>query len=120
MKISYNWLKQYINLDLEPEKVSELLTDCGLEVEGLEKVQSVKGGLEGVIIGKVVSAEKHPDGDKLTLTTVDIGRDQLLSIVCGAPNVKAGQKVPVATVGTKLFSNDEVVEIHKKKVRGEL
>ena len=120
MKISYNWLKQYINLELEPEKVSELLTDCGLEVEGLEKVQSVKGGLEGVIIGKVVSAEKHPDGDKLTLTTVDIGRDQLLSIVCGAPNVKAGQKVPVATVGTKLFSDDKVVEIHKKKVRGEL
>ena len=120
MKISYNWLKQYINLELEPEKVSELLTDCGLEVEGLEKVQSVKGGLEGVIIGKVVSSEKHPDADKLTLTTVDIGRDRLLSIVCAAPNVKTGQKVPVAPIGTKLFFNNKVVEIQKKKVRGEL
>jgi phenylalanyl-tRNA synthetase beta chain len=120
MKISYNWLKQYINLELEPEKVSELLTDCGLEVERLEKVQSVKGGLEGVIIGKVVSSEKHPDADKLTLTTVDIGRNQLLSIVCGAPNVKTGQKVPVAPIGTKLFFNNEVVEIQRRKVRGEL
>ncbi len=120
MKISYNWLKQYINLELDPEKVSELLTDCGLEVEGLEKVQSVKGGLEGIIIGKVVSSEKHPDADKLTLTTVDIGRDQLLSIVCGAPNVKTGQKVPVAPIGTKLFFNNEVVDIQRRKVRGEL
>ncbi len=120
MKISYNWLKNYIDIDLDPEKISELLTDCGLEVEGLEKVQSVKGGLEGIVIGEVKTKRKHPDADRLSCTTVDVGGDELLSIVCGAPNVEAGQKVPVATVGTTLYSGDDSFVIKKSKIRGEL
>ena len=119
MKISYNWLKQYLEFDLSPEELSELLTDCGLEVEGLEKWQSVKGGLEGVVIGEVKTCEKHPNADKLSVTTVDVGGEHLLPIVCGAPNVASGQKVVVATVGTKLYNNDEVFEIKKAKLRGE-
>jgi phenylalanyl-tRNA synthetase beta chain len=120
MKISYNWLKNYINLNLDPLKVSELLTDCGLEVESLEKVQSIKGGLEGIIIGEVKSKIKHPDADRLNCTTVDIGAEELLHIVCGAPNVSVGQKVPVATIGTTLYSGDESFVIKKSKIRGEL
>ena len=120
MKLSYNWLKQYVDFDLEPEKLSLVLTDIGLEVEGLEKFQSVKGGLEGVVIGKVVSCEKHSNADKLSVTTVDVGSEDLLPIVCGAPNVEAGQKVLVATVGTKLYSGDESFEIKKAKIRGEV
>ncbi|MCD4789444.1 MAG: phenylalanine--tRNA ligase subunit beta [Bacteroidales bacterium] len=119
MKISYNWLKQYLDFDLSPEKLSELLTDCGLEVEGLEKWQSVKGGLEGIVIGEVKTCEKHPDADRLSITTVDVGRDKLLPVVCGAPNVAAGQKVVVATVGTKLYKEDDFFEIKKAKLRGE-
>ncbi len=119
MKISYNWLKQYLDFDLSPEELSELLTDCGLEVEGLDKWQSIKGGLQGVVIGEVKTCEKHPDADKLSVTTVDIGGDHLLPIVCGAPNVAAGQKVVVATIGTKLYTGDEVFEIKKAKLRGE-
>ena len=119
MKISYNWLKQYLDFDLSPEELSELLTDCGLEVEGLEKWQSVKGGLEGVVIGEVKTCKKHPNADKLSVTTVDIGGDDLLPIVCGAPNVAAGQKVAVATVGTKLYNEDDFFEIKKAKLRGE-
>lgn len=119
MKVSYNWLKKYINIDLPVEKVSELLTDTGLEVEGLEKYQSIKGGLEGLVIGEVKTCKKHPNADKLSVTTVDIGNQNLLPIVCGAPNVDAGQKVVVATVGTTLYANDDEFEIKKAKIRGE-
>ncbi|MBT3292147.1 MAG: phenylalanine--tRNA ligase subunit beta, partial [Victivallales bacterium] len=87
MKISYNWVKQYADIELDVESVSEILTDTGLEVEGIEKFQSIKGGLEGIVIGEVKTCFKHPDADKLSLTTVDIGKDNLLNIVCGAPNV---------------------------------
>jgi len=119
MKISYNWLKQYLDFDLSPDELSELLTDCGLEVEGLEKWQSIKGGLEGVVIGEVKTCEKHPNADKLSVTKVDIGDGKLLPIVCGAPNVAIGQKVVVATVGTKLYKGDDIFEINKAKLRGE-
>ena len=120
MKISYNWLKQYLEFDKTPEELSALLTNCGLEVEGLEKWQSVKGGLEGIVIGEVKSCAKHPNADKLSVTKVDIGSGALLPIVCGAPNVSAGQKVLVAPVGTKLYLGDESFEIKKTKLRGEL
>ena len=119
MKISYNWLKNYIKTDLSPEKMGYILTNIGLEVESIEQFQSVKGGLEGIVIGKVVECGKHPDADKLSLTKVDIGSGELLSIVCGAPNVAAGQKVAVATIGTKLYFNDEEVVIKKGKIRGQ-
>ena len=120
MKISYNWIKGYLKTDLEPSRVAEILTEIGLEIEGTEEWTSVEGGLEGVVIGKVVTCKKHPDADKLSVTTVDIGGPELLQIVCGAPNVAAGQKVPVATVGTKVFKGSESFEIKKSKIRGEL
>ena len=120
MKISYNWLKLYIDIDVDPEELSKILTDCGLEVEGLEKTQSVRGGLEGVLIGEVITSEKHPNADRLTLTTVDVGKENLLRIVCGAPNVRAGQKVPVATVGSILYDGDQGFEIKRSKIRGKL
>ena len=107
MKISYNWIKDYLKIDLEPAKVAEILTAIGLEVEGMEEWESVKGGLKGVVIGEVLTCKKHPDADKLSVTTVDIGGPQPLHIVCGAPNVAAGQKVPVATVGTIVLKGDE-------------
>jgi len=119
MKISYNWLKQYLDFEQSPEELSELLTDCGLEVEGLEKWQSVKGGLEGIVIGEVKTCERHPNADRLTVTTVDVGDGHVLPIVCGAPNVAEGQKVVVATVGAKLYSGEESFEIKKAKLRGE-
>ena len=120
MKISYNWLKQFIKTDWDVEKTGELLTDLGLEVEGIHTYQSVKGGLEGVIVGQVLTCEKHPNADKLKVTKVDLGNDQQVQIVCGAPNVAAGQKVPVATINTKLY-NDKGEEwvIKKGKIRGE-
>jgi phenylalanyl-tRNA synthetase beta chain len=120
MKISYNWLKRYIDVDLPPGEVADLLTGCGLEVESVESYQSMKGSLEGVLIGEVLTCRKHPDSDHLTLTTVNIGYDQPLRIVCGAPNVMPGQKVPVATVGTTLFFNDKELTIKEAKIRGEL
>jgi phenylalanyl-tRNA synthetase beta chain len=120
MKISYNWLKNYINTDLSAEEVSKILTDTGLEVEGIEHSESVKGGLEGLVIGKVTSCEKHPNADKLTVTTVDVGNGTELPIVCGAPNVAKSQKVVVAMVGTTLYSGDEGFKIKKAKMRGEL
>ena len=120
MKISYSWLKQYIDLDIEPQKLSELLTDGGLEVEGLEKVESIKGGLRGIKIGHVLTCEKHPNADKLSVTTVDVGEESPLPIVCGAPNVAEGQKVLVATLGTVLYDNDESFKIKKSKIRGEI
>ena len=120
MKISYNWLKQYIDTDLSPRQVSEILTNTGLEVEGLEEVQSVKGGLKGVLIGEVLSCEPHPDADKLTVTTVNLGAAEPVQIICGAPNVAVGQKVPVATVGTTLWPDEKGFTIKKAKIRGAL
>lgn len=120
MKISYKWLKNYIDLDFDPETVSVMLTDCGLEVEGLEKVQSIKGGLEGIVIGEVKSKKQHPDADRLSCTTVDIGTEELLYIVCGANNVETGQKVAVATIGATLYMGDDSFKIKKSKIRGEL
>ena len=119
MKISYNWLKRYGNFNLPPEEIARLLTSCGLEVEDFEKSESVKGGLKGVTIGLVVECSKHPNADKLSVTRVDTGSGRLLSIVCGAPNVAAGQKVPVAVVGTVLYSGDKSFEIKEAKIRGE-
>jgi phenylalanyl-tRNA synthetase beta chain len=120
MKISYNWLKSYINTNLSPEEISKILVNLGLEVEGLEQWQSVKGGLEGLVIGHVKECAKHPNADKLSLTKVDVGTGELLSVVCGAPNIAAGQKVVVATIGTVLYSGNESFEIKKSKIRGEL
>ncbi len=118
MKISYNWLKEYINIDLDIDTVAEILTNTGLEVEGVEKIEGVKGGLRGVVIGEVVDCEKHPDADRLKVTRVDIG-DEELQIVCGAPNVAKGQKVVVATVGCTLYPKpDEAFKIKKSKIRG--
>jgi phenylalanyl-tRNA synthetase beta chain len=120
MKISYNWLKQFIKTDWNAEKTGELLTDLGLEVEGIEHFQSVKGGLDGVVVGEVLTCIKHPNADKLKLTTVTIGGDLPLQIVCGAPNVAIGQKVPVATIGTTLYTEDgEAWKIKKGKIRGQ-
>jgi phenylalanyl-tRNA synthetase beta chain len=120
MKISYSWLKNYINIEIKPEKISTILTDSGLEVEGFEKKQTVKGGLEGLVIGEVITKIQHPNADKLSLTTVNVGREDLLSIVCGAPNVDVGQKVVVATIGTTLYSGEDSFKIKKSKIRGEL
>lgn len=120
MKLSFNWLKQYVDIDVSPEDLSPILTDIGLEVEGFEKFQSVKGGLEGIVVGEVKSCRKHPNADKLSLTTVDVGNDEMLPIVCGAPNVAKGQKVLVAIVGTTLYREDESFIIKKAKIRGEV
>jgi len=120
MKISYNWIKDYLKIDLDPHKVAEILTSIGLEIEGTEEWESVKGGLAGVIIGEVLTCKKHPDADKLSITTVNIGSVEPLHIVCGAPNVAAGQKVPVATVGTIVLKGEDRLEIKKSKIRGEL
>jgi len=120
MKISYNWIKQYIEIDWDAVKIGELLTDLGLEVEGIEKFESLKGGLKGVVTGKVLDVTKHPNADKLSITKVDLGDGNPVQIVCGAPNVAAGQVVPVATVGTVLYDeNDKEFKIKKGKIRGE-
>ncbi|TGD59707.1 phenylalanine--tRNA ligase subunit beta [Flavobacterium humi] len=120
MKISYNWLKQFIKTDWDSEKTASMLTDLGLEVEGVEKFQSVKGGLEGIVVGHVLTCIQHPNADKLKITTVDLGTDAPLQIVCGASNVAAGQKVPVATIGTVLYDKEgKPFEIKKGKIRGE-
>jgi phenylalanyl-tRNA synthetase beta chain len=120
MKISYNWLKNYLNINLPSEEVSRLLTDCGLEVESIESFQSMKGGLQGLVIGEVLTCAKHPNADKLSITTVNVGAENILHIVCGAPNVAAGQKVIVATPGAMLFPIEgEPFEIKKSKIRGE-
>ena len=121
MNISFNWLKEFLNIDIDIEKVSEILTDIGLEVEGISEYQEFKGGFEGLLVGKVVSCIKHPNADRLNLTTVDIGEDSLLQIVCGAPNVQSEQHVVVATVGTILYPLDsDSFKINKSKIRGEL
>ena len=118
MKISYNWLKQFIKTDWTSEQTSTLLTDLGLEVEGVEKFQSVKGGLEGIVVGHVLTCVQHPNADRLKVTTVDIGTGSPIQIVCGASNVAAGQKVPVATIGTTLYDADgNPFVIKKGKIR---
>ena len=120
MKISFNWLKQFIQTDLPASKIAEILTDLGLEVEGMETQISIPGGLEGVVIGKVLTCVQHPNADRLKLTTVDIGEEEPVQIVCGAPNVAAGQTVPVATIGTTLYDKDgKPWTIKKGKIRGE-
>lgn len=121
MKISYNWLKEFIQTDKSPEDISQILTGIGLEVESLEKVQAVPGGLEGLVIGYVKDAQQHPNADRLRVTKVDVGGTEDLQIVCGAPNVAAGQKVVVATVGTTVHPNQgEPFKINKSKIRGEV
>ena len=120
MKISYNWLQQFLQFDWNPEKIGELLTDLGLEVEGIELKESIKGSLKGVVVGEVLTCKKHPNADKLKVTTVNLGTGEPVQIVCGAPNVDAGQKVPVATIGTMLYDEKgEGFKIKKGKIRGE-
>ncbi|MTG97804.1 MULTISPECIES: phenylalanine--tRNA ligase subunit beta [Myroides] len=120
MHISYNWLKQFIKLDITPDETSEILTDLGLEVEGITHYESLKGGLKGVVVGHVLSCTKHPNADKLNVTKVDLGAGEPVQIVCGAPNVAAGQKVAVATIGTELFDAEgNAFQIKKGKIRGE-
>lgn len=118
MKISYSWLKDYIDIDIDPDELADILTNIGLEVEGVEQFEEVHGGMKGLVVGEVLACEKHPDADKLSLTTVNIGHTDPLSIVCGAPNVAAKQKVIVATVGTKLYMGDKDFTIKKAKIRG--
>ena len=120
MKISYNWLKQFLKIDWDSNRTAELLTDLGLEVEGISPFESVKGGLKGIVVGEVLTCINHPNADKLKLTTVNIGQEAPLQIVCGAPNVEAGQKVAVATIGTTLYTAEgEAWIIKKGKIRGE-
>ena len=120
MKISFDWLKQYVDLDeMTPNQLDELLTFSGLEIEGIEKVESIRGGLENIVIAQVLTCEPHPDSDHLHLTTVDVGEGTILNIVCGAPNVAAGQKVVCARIGAKIYTSDtEYYEIKKGKLRG--
>lgn len=121
MKISYNWLKQFVNVDWEAKKTGELLTDLGLEIEGIETFTSVPGGLDGVVVGDVLKCAQHPNADRLKIADVNIGADAPVQIVCGAPNVAKGQKVAVATVGTTLFDKDgKPWKIKKGKIRGEV
>ena len=121
MNISLNWLKDYLDIPLDPDQTSELLTDIGLEVEGMEVVESIKGGLQGVVIGKVKECGQHPNADRLSLTKVDVGGEELLQIVCGAPNVAEGQTVVVATVGATLYNvAGDSLTIKKGKIRGEV
>lgn len=118
MNISYNWLKQYIETSLTPEQLADALTSIGLETGGVEEVESIKGGLRGIVIGKVLTCVDHPDSDHLHVTTVDLGDGNATQIVCGAPNVAAGQTVVVATVGTTLYDGDKEFQIKKSKIRG--
>ncbi|MBN2595600.1 MAG: phenylalanine--tRNA ligase subunit beta [Marinifilaceae bacterium] len=120
MKVSYKWLKDYIDIDLTPAEMDDILTQIGLEVGGIEKIQSIKGGLEGLVIGEVKTCIPHPNSDHLSITSVDVNGEELLPIVCGAANVAAGQKVVVATVGTVLYDGDESFTIKKSKIRGEV
>ncbi len=118
MNISYNWLKQYVNIGVSPDELSKILTSIGLETGGVEEIQTIKGGLEGLVVGEVLTCREHENSDHLYVTTVNIGNDEALQIVCGAPNVAAGQKVIVATVGTKLYSGDDTFTIKRSKIRG--
>ncbi|MBR6287083.1 MAG: phenylalanine--tRNA ligase subunit beta, partial [Bacteroidaceae bacterium] len=118
MNISYNWLKEYVDFDLSAEKVAEVLTSIGLEVGSVEEVQTIKGGLKGLVIGEVLTCEAHPNSDHMHVTTVNLGEGEPVQIVCGAPNVAAGQKVVVATLGTVLYDGEESFKIKKSKLRG--
>lgn len=118
MNISYNWLKEYLDFDLQPDEVAAALTSIGLETGGVEEVQTIKGGLEGLVIGEVLTCEDHPNSDHLHITTVNVGGEAPLQIVCGAPNVAAGQKVVVAVNGTRLYDGDQCFTIKKSKIRG--
>ena len=118
MNISYNWLKDYLDFDLQPDEVAAALTSIGLETGGVEEVQTIKGGLEGLVIGEVLTCEEHPNSDHLHITTVNVGGAEPLQIVCGAPNVAAGRKVVVAVNGTKLYDGDECFTIKRSKIRG--
>ena len=120
MNVSYKWLKEYVDFDLTPEELSELLTSIGLETGSVERVESIRGGLAGIVIGKVLTCDIHPDSDHLHITTVDLSGDGTpTQIVCGAPNVAAGQTVVVATVGTTLYTPEgEEFKIKKSKIRG--
>ena len=120
MKISYSWLKDYIKTDKTPQEICDILTQTGLEVGNLEEIETVKGGMKGLLIGEVITCKKHPNSDHLSVTTVDVGTGEILPIVCGAPNVAAGQKVVVATVGTTLYMGNEELTIKKSKIRGEV
>ena len=116
MKVSYNWLKEFIDFKENPEEIGEILTQTGLEVEGIEKIEKIPGGLQGIVVGEVMSCEKHPNADKLKVTKVDIGAENLSDIVCGAPNVAAGQKVLVATVNSTVHpTKGEPFKIKKAK-----
>ena len=119
MKVSYNWLKDYLDIDKPVDEVAEILTNLGLEVEKIEDFESIKGSLEGVIVGEVMSCKKHPNADRLKLTSIDLGDQGKFEIVCGAPNIAKGQKVPVATVGSTIYTNSgEKIKISKSKIRG--
>lgn len=121
MKISHNWLQQFLKIDLTVDEIAVLLTDLGLEVEGTELFESIPGSLKGVVVGEVLSCIQHPNADRLKLTKVNIGFETPLTIVCGAPNVAQGQKVLVATIGTTLHMNDgKSLKISKGKIRGEV
>jgi phenylalanyl-tRNA synthetase beta chain len=120
MKISYKWLQQFLQIDWEPDRAGELLTDLGLEVEGIETKESIKGSLKGVVVGEVLTCIQHPNADRLKVTTIDLGLSETVQIVCGAPNVAVGQKVPVATIGTSLYDDKGAAfKIKKGKIRGE-
>jgi phenylalanyl-tRNA synthetase beta chain len=120
MKISYKWLQQFLQIDWEPDRAGELLTDLGLEVEGIETKESIKGSLKGVLVGEVLTCIQHPNADRLKVTTIDLGLSETVQIVCGAPNVAVGQKVPVATIGTSLYDEKGAAfKIKKGKIRGE-
>ena len=120
MNISFNWLKNYVDTTLSAEEISKVLTDIGLEVEGFEKIETVRGGLAGVVVGEVLTCENHPDSDHLHITTVDVGGEAPLQIVCGAANCRKGLKVMCATVGAVLYPDggDEEFKIKRSKIRG--
>ena len=118
MNISYNWLKEYVDFDMAPQDVAAALTSIGLEVGSVEEIQSIKGGLEGLVVGEVLTCEEHPNSDHMHVCTVNLGNGYVEQIVCGAANVAAGQKVIVATLGTKLYDGDECFTIKKSKLRG--
>ncbi len=115
MNISYNWLRQFLKLKDSVEDTADMLTELGLEVEGISSFESIKGGLKGVVVGKVKTCKKHPNADRLKITTVDIGEKEDLQIVCGAPNVNSSQTVAVATAGTKIYTGDECWTIKRVK-----
>jgi len=119
VKVSYNWLKDYLDIDKPVDEVSEILTNLGLEVEKVEDFESIKGSLDGIIVGEVLSCKKHPNADRLKLTNIDLGEKGKFEIVCGAPNIEKGQKVPVATIGSVIYTNSgEKIKILKSKIRG--